>query len=668
MKFSTKLSLTISGIGIFSLLFLSLLIYKSNLDELIESQFNFTKSISKELSNNIDRILIEKVKIAQTFISNDLIVQAVEISNSKYRNFSETLRNDTIKQLNTKWKSIEDENNKFILRYTDNKISDILKNQQQLLPKEYGEIFLTNKYGALVSSTAKLSTFAHGHKYWWLGSFNNGEGSIFFDDRGYDISVGGYVLGIVLPIKKDSEIIGIIKFNINVLGVLKELINGAENRLIGKFKLIRSSGLIVFERGKEPLSTKISDKTLNMIKYGKGESYIATSIDNHERIVGFSQIELTSEGNKLVLFGGRYSSISHLKGNSGEPWFILCYRDLDVVKEPIFESIKTLFVLGLPIILIILFIAQYFSKRITKPLLKLSEGAMRIGEGDNSFRINESGNDELSKLSKSFNLMSQKINDREQDLENNSVVLKLKNEELVEKNKIISKANNLKSEFLANMSHELRTPLNSIISLSELLSDYNETTNVKDSISYSKIINRNGKKLLFMINDILDLSKIEAGNIDLFLEKFSISKIISNIIENHIAIVDKKNIYIDNKINKEIFILSNEKRVLQILQNIINNAIKFTETGGVTITGYRELKHIIIQISDTGIGISKENLSYIFDTFKQVEGALNRNFDGTGLGLSIAKKSTALLGGTLEVRSILGKGTTFTLRLPVEIS
>ena len=136
-------------------------------------------------------------------------------------------------------------------------MSHFLKNQQALLKGEYGEIFLTNKFGALVASTAKLSTLAHGHKYWWLGSYNNGEGAVFFDDRGYDDSVGGYVLGLVVPIRKGTEIIGILKCNLNILGSISELISDEKNQLLGKLKLVRSGGMVVFEKGFEPLSTQV---------------------------------------------------------------------------------------------------------------------------------------------------------------------------------------------------------------------------------------------------------------------------------------------------------------------------------------------------------------------------------------------------------------------------
>jgi len=257
MKFSNKLSLSILMTGVIVLILLSFTIYKLSYNSLIKSQFMYTKSIADKVSGDIDLLLFEKVKTALTLANTPIIKKALETSNFFYANLSDEKRKESIKLLNEKWKSTKDPTNNFILKFTDNKVSHFLNNQQATLKGEYGEIFLTNKFGALVASTSKLSTFAHGHKYWWLGSYNNGKGAVFFDDRGYDDSVGGYVLGVVVPIKKGTEIIGILKCNLNILGSISELISGAKDKLIGNFKLTRSGGMVVFEEGFEPLSTQI---------------------------------------------------------------------------------------------------------------------------------------------------------------------------------------------------------------------------------------------------------------------------------------------------------------------------------------------------------------------------------------------------------------------------
>ena len=249
MKFSNKLSLAILITGMIVLIIVSYTIYKISYNSVIKSQLMYTKSIADEISDDIDQLLYEKVKTTLTLANTPIIKKALEKSNLSYADLSDEKRTKSIKLLNEKWKSTKDPADNFILKFTDNKVSHFLKNQQALLKGEYGEIFLTNKFGALVASTAKLSTFAHGHKYWWLGSYDNGEGAVFFDDRGYDDSVGGYVLGLVVPIRRGTEIIGILKCNLNILGSISELMSDENNQILGKLKLVRSGGMVVFEEG-----------------------------------------------------------------------------------------------------------------------------------------------------------------------------------------------------------------------------------------------------------------------------------------------------------------------------------------------------------------------------------------------------------------------------------
>jgi len=283
-------------------------------ESIIKSEFMYTKSIANVISENIDQLLHEKIKTAVTLANTPIIRKGVETSNHFYANLPSEKRKESIKLLNKKWKSTKDSADNFIIKFTDNKISRFLKDQQAILKGEYGEIFLTNKFGALVASTSKLSTFAHGHKYWWLGSYDNGEGAVFFDDRGYDDSVGGYVLGFVVPIRKGTEIIGILKCNLNILGSVSKLISGAKDKLVGTFKLTRSGGMVVFEEGFEPLSTQIHDSIFEKLKGKNTEAFIIKD-SGKKYLVGFSEIQLT-KGEKGHGFGGTFESIDHEKKNN----------------------------------------------------------------------------------------------------------------------------------------------------------------------------------------------------------------------------------------------------------------------------------------------------------------------------------------------------------------
>jgi len=407
MKFSNKLSFTIFITGLIALILLSIAIYKLNYDSVMISQSEFTESIAIEVAEDINDILSEKIKTALTLANGNTIIQTLEKDAISYANLSDEKRKESIKQLNEKWKSTKDPADNFILKFTDNKTAQFLKKQQTLLKNEYGEIFLTNKFGALVASTSKLSTFAHGHKYWWLGSYNNGKGAVFFDDRGYDDSVGGYVLGLVVPVKKGNEIIGILKCNLNILGNITKLIAGPGNKRIGKPKLTRSGGRVVFEDGFEPLSTQIHRNIFEQLK-NNDQGTILINDSKEKYLVGFSQVKLT-KGESEFGFGGTFESIDHIKGNKGESWYALYYRQISVIQAPIIESVKSILLTGFAIIVILLLVSYLFGIKIAHPLAIINKATQNIGKGNFEYRIDISQKDEFGNLGRSFNQMAEKL-------------------------------------------------------------------------------------------------------------------------------------------------------------------------------------------------------------------------------------------------------------------
>ncbi|WP_338032207.1 ATP-binding protein [Desulforhopalus vacuolatus] len=312
-----------------------------------------------------------------------------------------------IKALDMKWKNSSTVKDPFILQYTDNHVSNYFKEQQEILPDEYGEIFLTNKFGALVASTTRLSTFAHAHKYWWQGAYNNGLGSVFFDDRGYDDSVDGYVLGIVVPIRNAQGIAGILKCNVNIMGAIDKFISPLQNNVFGKFKLVRSGGLIVFEKDARPLSTKVSDAVLEKLKKHDNGSAIVT-IAGEKWIVGFSEIKLTTT-RPGYQFGGSAQSIDHKQGNTGESWYVLNFRDMKTLLLPTITSIKKMAVTIIFILFILAIIAFILGHRFFSPASLLIQRFGKVAKGDFKAKINLHKKDEFGILAQSFNDMTKKL-------------------------------------------------------------------------------------------------------------------------------------------------------------------------------------------------------------------------------------------------------------------
>lgn len=229
-------------------------------------------------------------------------------------------------------------------------------------------------------------------------------------------------------------------------------------------------------------------------------------------------------------------------------------------------------------------------------------------------------------------------------------------------------ANKTKSEFLASMSHELRTPLNAIIGFSELLKQRSQGEINEKQARFVDNILTSGKYLLNLINDVLDLSKVEAGKMELVIENLSISCLIKETIVLLKEKASKHNIILKTELDNELeFVDTDRQRFKQILFNLLSNAVKFskTEGGTITITTKKEGDMASFSVSDTGIGITKENLKKLFNAFEQLDSKISEKYGGTGLGLAITKQLVELHGGKISVESIYGKGSTFTFLLPI---
>jgi two-component system chemotaxis sensor kinase CheA len=236
-------------------------------------------------------------------------------------------------------------------------------------------------------------------------------------------------------------------------------------------------------------------------------------------------------------------------------------------------------------------------------------------------------------------------------------------------------ASQYKSEFLANMSHELRTPLNSVINFAQMISENGDTMEQEDIVHFATMIEHSGQELLTLINDILDLSKVEAGRLDIVLEDISVAQLTEDAMNHFQLVAEKKGVelQLDKKPGLPETFWSDPQRVQQILRNLMSNAIKFTYQGKVTLTvSTKQIKKsgvlsqwIVFSVQDTGIGIAEDKHQSIFEAFQQADGSITRKFGGTGLGLSISRDLARLLDGSIELESAEGKGSTFYLYLPL---
>jgi signal transduction histidine kinase len=245
------------------------------------------------------------------------------------------------------------------------------------------------------------------------------------------------------------------------------------------------------------------------------------------------------------------------------------------------------------------------------------------------------------------------------------------NEELRKRAAELQELDRLKSSFLANMSHELRTPLNSILGFSDVMLEGIDGPLTEYMENDLRLIQKNGQHLLHLINDVLDMAKIESGRMNLHPEKFKVHDMLESAISITSTLANAKNLalYIDPDSEKELEIIADHTRINQVMINLINNSIKFTETGQISLHARAlDSDKILITVRDTGIGIPADHLETIFQEFSQVDTSTTRKVGGTGLGLPISRRLVEMHGGRLwaESAGIPGQGSTFYVELPVE--
>jgi signal transduction histidine kinase/CheY-like chemotaxis protein/CHASE3 domain sensor protein len=267
---------------------------------------------------------------------------------------------------------------------------------------------------------------------------------------------------------------------------------------------------------------------------------------------------------------------------------------------------------------------------------------------------------ELEQTNSQLEEQAQQLENQRDDLECVNDIVRLRAQEL-------ERASQYKSDFLANMSHELRTPLNSLLILAKLLADNDTGRLSEEQVRYAQTIQSSGNDLLTLINDILDLSKIEAGHMEIKPEPLALVRLTRDLTNLFAPVAEKRNLEFRVEVAPECppYIDTDGQRLEQVLRNLLSNAFKFTEQGKVALSvGRASDGQIALSVADTGIGISQEKQNAVFEPFRQADGTISRKYGGTGLGLSICRELVRLLGGTLALRSVEGQGSTFTVLVP----
>jgi len=489
--------------------------------------------------------------------------------------------------------------------------------------------------------------------------------------------------------------------NTKISNDLRMLVSAPAYNLDGEF-----IGVIAFEINMEPIYELTQDWT----GMGEtGETLIGKKIDNEfvflnpfrhdseynlnqriglavDVIIPMQRAVNESPGTGLLVDYRGEKVIAHWRNINLVNWGLVAKID----QKEAFSSVRTLknYIVGFSIafIIILIIIAFWISKKMVGPLNSLNKFSVRVASGEYDNHPKVTSNDEIGQLTVAFINMAnqldtsikkfkaeikerkqavQELSKYQEDLEK---LVKERTAELSYSNAELAKAARMKDEFLASMSHELRTPLNSVLGLSEALQEEVYGSLNQKQLKSLENIEQSGRHLLSLINEILDLAKIEAGKIELEYTRISIRNLVESSLVFVKQIALEKRLKVTSGVSGSIeFFMADEKRMKQILVNLLSNAVKFTPVGGevaLDVVVHEEDNKIDFCVKDTGIGISEENMEKLFIAFVQIDSSLSREYEGTGLGLALVKNLTELHNGAISVESVVNEGSSFTVSLP----
>jgi len=317
-------------------------------------------------------------------------------------------------------------------------------------------------------------------------------------------------------------------------------------------------------------------------------------------------------------------------------------------------------------LLLIAYVARRFSRMITYPIETLKHLAEKLSQQNYSAPpLSIEAAQEIEFLAHTFNEMVQAINERQNELRILNLTLEKK---VIERTRLLEiqtqkaqLSERLKSEFLSNMSHELRTPLTSILAWPDLILQHYDRK--EDVMTGAAQIKKTAQHLLRLINDLLDMEAIDTGRMRIEPVKTDIAPLLKEVTEHMEGFSVSRDVRIEVKIQGDLFpILIDGDRLKQVLINLLSNAVKFSKKGGlVRLVATAKDDELILEVVDYGVGMAEEDLRYIFDRFRQVDGTIRRRYGGSGVGLYLVKNLVTMMGGTVEVASKLGEGSTFTL-------
>lgn len=594
-----------------------------------------TASQAAGVANELERMLEARVAECRWLSKIDLLREDLMQSNLEYAVMPSV--EGFIDEQDGLWREAKSEPTDFMMGLEQSVLANELRSRLltlELRPGNFafGEVFVTNRFGANVAQTNRTSDFRQNDEGWWQKAWAQG---FYIEDVEFDESAGMYSLALCARIDDlDGAGVGVMKAVLNLgetVHILNELASGHAGRGEFDLMLFAEDGMLIHRGG--DAASDMSDNA--------GAYQLADSAGIFERDDSVYGHRLAAQFPVVLDLGAQVLG-----------WSVVLELDYEQAVAPALRARTRILGGSLLVALGAALVGAWIALSLSRRIRKLKEASVALGEGDYQVRVEDDGNDEINELGITFNRTAVLLKENAVELELRAV-----------QSEAAAKA---KGEFLASVSHELRTPMNGILGMSAFLHD---TDLNEEQEGFVMVVESCAKTLLTLINDVLDLSKLEAGGMEFEMLPVDLRQSVSQAIDIVRPLVKQDELELKIEVDPAVpgSISFDPTRLQQVLLNLLSNAVKFTKAGSVTLriaAPLAEGTRLRFEVIDTGIGIAAESLPTIFDKFTQADASVTRKYGGTGLGLAISRKIICGLGGDMNVESVVGEGCTFWFEVP----